>query len=476
MRPTYSRLADGGAGLPVVANLFLGGIHGRVGCRPIRRIEMSSIPTAEPAIEAVVAAARTRTPSSARAERSRRITVLMPDLNGGGVQKMTLALAAALSDHGHEVDIVVCQPSGVLEPMVPPQLRVRHLASGSMLRGRLLALKADPGALPHLLLPVLLARKPARTLVCLEALAAYLRERRPDALLAATPHQNLQAIWAKHLARVSTRVLVSERTAPSQVLPLSPLWRRRFLPPLMLRAYQQADVIVSVSQRLGDDLAEVTGIPRERITAIYNPVVGPEIEVLAAEPVDHPWFAPGEPPVILGMGRLSEQKDFPTLIRAFARVRARRRIRLVIFGAARDPEKTEQRRGEIKALARQLKVGEDVDAPGFTPNPFAYMALAALFVLSSRYEGLPGVLIQALASGCPVVSTDCPSGPMEILDNGRWGPLVPVGDDAAIAAAIEQVLDDPLPAAALKARAREFSVDRAVQRYLEVLFGGADRT
>jgi glycosyltransferase involved in cell wall biosynthesis len=437
---------------------------------------MSINPSAAAAVEAVVPAARIGAPASARAERFRRIAVLMPDLNGGGVQKMTLALAAALSDHGHEVDLVVYQPSGVLEPMVPPQLTVRHLTPGSMLRGRLLPLKADPGALPYLLLPVLLTRKPAPTLVYLDALAAYLRERRPDALLAAAPHQNLEAIWARRLAGVPTRVLISERTAPSQVLPLSPRWRRRFLPPLMLRAYPQADVIVSVSQRLGDDLAEVTGIPRERITAIYNPVVGPEIETLAAEPVDHPWFVPGEPPVILGMGRLSEQKDFPTLVRAFARVRARRRVRLVIFGAARDSAKTEHRRGEIKALARQLGVGEDVDAPGFTPNPFAYMARAALFVLSSRYEGLPGVLIQALASGCPVVSTDCPSGPMEILDNGRWGPLVPVGDDAAIAAAIEQVLDDPLPAAALKARAQEYSVDRAVQRYLEVLFGRADGT
>jgi glycosyltransferase involved in cell wall biosynthesis len=437
---------------------------------------MSSISTAAATVEGAIPALRARGPSTMRAGHGRRIAVLMPDLHGGGVQKMTLALAAALSDHGHEVDIVVYEAAGELEPMVLPQLTVRHLTPGSLRRGRLLALKADPGAFPCLVLPVLLARKPARTLVYLEALAAYLRERRPDALLAAAPHQNLEAIWAKRLAGVPTRVLISERTVPSQVLPMSPMWRSRFLPPLMLRAYQQADVIVSVSRRLGDDLAEVTGIPRDRITTIYNPVVGPEIDALAAEPVQHPWFAPGEPPVILGMGRLSAQKDFPTLIRAFARVRARRRVRLVIFGAAKDPAKTEQRRGEIKALAQQLGVGEDVDAPGFTPNPFAYMARAALFVLSSRYEGLPGVLIQALASGCPVVSTDCPSGPMEILDDGRWGPLVPVGDDAAIAAAIEQVLDDPLPAEALKARAQEFSVDRAVQRYLKVLFGRADQT
>lgn len=415
--------------------------------------------------------ARAREEALTARRTGRRIAVLMPDLGGGGVQKMTLSLAAALSARGHEVDIVVYEPEGELGSMVPAGLTVRHLEPTSRIVGRLLALLADPGAWLQLLRPVLLARKPAPTLVYLKALADYLRARRPDALLAAAPHQNLEAIWARRVAGVSTRVLISERTVPSQVLLTSPMWRNRFLPPLMRRAYQQADVIVSVSQALGDDLAAVTGIPRPRITAIYNPVVGPEIEELAAQPISHPWFAPGQPPVILGVGRLSEQKDFPTLIRAFAAVRAERHVRLVIFGAAKDQAKTEQRRGEIKALAEELGVGADVDAPGFTANPFAYMARAGLFVLSSRYEGLPGVLIQAMATGCPVVSTDCPSGPMEILEAGRWGPLVPVGDVQAIAAAIRHVLDTPPPRALLKQRAREFSVERAVQRYSEVLFG-----
>lgn len=405
-----------------------------------------------------------------RTRTRRRIAVLMPDLGGGGVQKMTLSLAAALSERGHELEIVVYQLAGELEAMVPPQLKVRHLSPTSRLEGRALALAADPRAWPRLLRPVLLARKPAPTLVYLKALAGYLREERPDALLAAAPHQNLEAVWARRLAGVPTKVLISERTVPSQILPTSPMWRNRFLPPLMRRAYQQADVIVSVSEALGDDLAAVTGIPRGRITAIYNPVVGPELEALAAEPVDHPWFQPGQPPVILGMGRLSEQKDFPTLIRAFAAVRAERPARLVIFGAAKDPAKTEHRRVELAALAGRLGVAADFAAPGFAANPFAYMARAGLFVLSSRYEGLPGVLIQAMATGCPVVSTDCPSGPMEILEGGRWGPLVPVGDAAAIAGAMITVLDDPPPRAALTERANDFSVTRAVQRYIDVLF------
>ena len=429
----------------------------------------AAAPAARAAVAVAAAAADGGLARRAAAAR-RRIAVLMPDLGGGGVQKMTLSLAAALRARGHEVEIVVYEAEGELEPLLPPGLAVRRLRPGWRLAGRLLALAADPGALPRLLLPVLLARKPAPTLAYLRSLAAYLRERRPDALLAAAPHQNLEAVWARRLAGTATRVLISERTVPSRILPGSPMWRNRHLPALMRRSYQQADVIVSVSEALGDDLAAVTGIPRRRIAAIYNPVVGPELEALAREPVDHPWFRPGQPPVVLGVGRLSDQKDFPTLIRAFARVRAERPARLVILGAAKDAAKTEVRRGELLALADELGVAADVDAPGFAANPFAYMARAGVFVLSSRYEGLPGVLIQAMATGCPVVSTDCPSGPMEILQGGRWGPLVPVGDAEAVAAATLRVLDDPPPAEALRGRAREFSVGRAVDRYLEVLF------
>ena len=141
----------------------------------------------------------------------------------------------------------------------------------------------------------------------------------------------------------------------------------------------------------------------------------------------HPWLEAGQPPVILAVGRLSTQKDYPSLIRAFAMVRAKRQARLVILGAGRDQHKTEQRQEEIASLARELGVGDDVDAAGFAANPFAYMSRSAVLALSSLYEGLPAVLIQAMACGCPVVSTDCPTGPREILEDGRYGPLVPVG-------------------------------------------------
>ena len=402
---------------------------------------------------------------------SHHLAMLMADLNVGGVQKMTLTLARAFAERGHRVDILIFRQGGELTEQLPPGCEVIRLRPAPMLVARAYALKADPAALGLLARPVLLAKKVSHTLPYLPDLARYLRRAGPDALVSATPHLNLEAIWARRLAGVPTRVLVSERSAPSQKLPVSRNWRHRYLPPLMRRTYGMADVVVAVSDRLADDLAAVTGLPRELITTIYNPVVGRDLSQQALAPVEHPWFAPGQPPVLLGCGRLTEQKDFPTLIRAFARVRAAGSARLVILGGAKDPDKCAERRARLMALARQLGVADHVDLPGYVRNPYPFMARAGVFVLSSRFEGLPGALIQALACGCPVVSTDCPTGPEEILEGGRFGPLVPMGDDVRMADAIQAILARPPPPAVLKSRALSFAEDLAVRRYLEVLFG-----
>jgi glycosyltransferase involved in cell wall biosynthesis len=218
---------------------------------------------------------------------------------------------------------------------------------------------------------------------------------------------------------------------------------------------------------VADDLAICSGIPRDRITTVYNPIVGPDIAMLAQETVPESFFDPGMPPVILAVGRLDPQKDYPTLLRAFARLRERREARLVIIGGTHRLRTAY--RQEIVDLAAELGVGDDLVLAGYRDNPFAYMARARVFVLSSTHEGLPGVLIQALACGCPSVSTDCPSGPREILDGGRYGALVPVGDDAALAVAIGETLDNPVKSSVLKARADAFSVDHAVDSYLRLL-------
>jgi glycosyltransferase involved in cell wall biosynthesis len=401
----------------------------------------------------------------------RHIAFLVSDLNGGGVQKTTLTLAGALAQGGHRVDLIVLRPGGALTDQLPAGVNVVGLKASSCWFARLQALAADPGAIWAMLRPVLLAKKISATLVFLPPLVRYLRAARPQALVSATPHLNIEALWARRLAGTATRVLISERSAPSQKLPKSKNWRHRHLPALMRRTYPQADVIVAVSNALAEDLAQVTGLPRQLIRTIYNPIVGPELLRNAEAELDHPWLRRGEPPLILGVGRLTDQKDFPTLLRAFARVRAKRPARLVILGGAKDEDKCVERQAALREVAAGLGVAEDVDLPGFAKNPFAFMARAKVFVLSSRFEGLPGALIQALACGCQVVSTDCPTGPAEILENGRYGALVSMGDDMAMAQAIEDALEAPLSVELLRQRASEFSEDRAVDTYLDALFG-----
>ena len=195
---------------------------------------------------------------------------------------------------------------------------------------------------------------------------------------------------------------------------------------------------------------------------LNNPVVTPDLLEQAAAPLDHPWFGPDQPPVILGVGRLHPQKDYPTLLRAFAKLRAQRQARLVIIGEGGE-------RPALESLAAELGVDGDVDLPGFTRNPYRFMGRAAIVALSSRWEGSPNILVEAMACGTPVVATDCPSGPAETLENGRYGRLVPMGDPAALADALGRTLDAPPPVDDLIARSRDFEMAAASLAYLRVL-------
>jgi glycosyltransferase involved in cell wall biosynthesis len=198
-----------------------------------------------------------------------------------------------------------------------------------------------------------------------------------------------------------------------------------------------------------------------RLVTIYNPVVDTQLMVQSEGQALHPWLVAGGVPVVLAAGRLIAQKDFGTLIAAFARLRQERSVRLIIIGEGEE-------RAALLVLARQLGVAQDVDLPGFMANPMAAMRAAQVFVLSSRFEGLPGVLIQAMACGTPVVSTDCPSGPREILQDGHWGRLVPVGDVTRMAEAIKATLEHLNPPD-VRFRAEAFSTDQAVRAYADVL-------
>jgi glycosyltransferase involved in cell wall biosynthesis len=213
-----------------------------------------------------------------------------------------------------------------------------------------------------------------------------------------------------------------------------------------------------------EDMAQVTGIPRERITVIFNPsVVGTEVAEKARAPLDHPWFELGQPPVLVAVGRLQEQKDYPTMIRAFAQVRQARPVRLLILGEGKE-------RPVLEAQIEELGLQEDVSLPGFVTNPYAYLARASLFVLSSRWEGLPTVLIEALCCSTPVVSTDCPSGPREILQGGKYGRLVPVGDAEALARAITAALDEQRTSPPPESW-QPYDLNNIVDQYVNLLIG-----
>ena len=391
------------------------------------------------------------------------IALFIPSLAAGGVARVMLHLATAFANYGYRVDLVLCQVTGPYVHQLPAAVNVVALKPSPSWLGRACVLAADPMGLGSVLLPILLPRKPPRTARYVPDLVRYLQRQQPAVLLSAKPPANLAALWARRLAQVTTRIVISERTHLSQELqgPHQRKWRWRFIVPLLQRVYPWADAIVSVSNGVADDLAVQARIPRERITTIYNPTASIEKTddpTLAA----HAWFSPTAPPVILGMGRLVAQKDFSTLLRAFAQVQAKRPVRLIILGEG-------TQRAELEALVTRLGISGHVWLPGFVDNPYAYLSQAALFALSSAWEGLPNALIEALACGCPVVSTDCPSGPTEILDGGVYGPLVPVGDAAALAQAILGVLAAPPDPDRLRTRAAAFSLHQAADRYLQVL-------
>jgi glycosyltransferase involved in cell wall biosynthesis len=391
---------------------------------------------------------------------------VLPDLRGGGVQHIVLTLAAAMLARGLRVDLVVYDAEGHLAQLVPPDVRLVPLRRAGGLAGRLAALKADPGGLPVLVRPLAALRKRAwKTVPYLPALAAYLAEARPASVFAASPYINIEAVLAQRLAGVPTRLILSERTHFSTGKAKKE-WRKRILGPLMARTYAEADAIVAVSQGVADDLARSLQLPAEAITVLHNPTLAKGFALKAGEPVDHPWFT-GDAEVLINVGRLAPQKDHETLLRAFALVRAGRPgLRLAVVGGG-----SENALARLQALAGELGVAQAVAFLGYQPNPLRYVARAQLFVLSSRFEGFPNVLLEALACGTPVVSTDCPSGPREILDEGAYGELVPVGDPAAMAAAIGRTLEAPLPSSTLKARAAVFDYDAAVERYAQVLLG-----
>jgi glycosyltransferase involved in cell wall biosynthesis len=361
---------------------------------------------------------------------NRRIAIFIPTFGDGGVEHMLVNLARGFADYGLTVDFLVKNRHLPYLPTLGEDVNLVELHT------------AKPQAL-------------------LTGLLAYLRQARPAVLMSAKGRDDRLTVQTKQRLEHPPRIFlragtnITGRLSGRQRNPLVRWLAQRAL----RRLYAQADGVICVSRGVADDLARICRLPRERMHVLRNPVVLPELTALAQAPLDHPWLAPGQPPVILGAGGLRRQKNFALLIRAFVRVRARRPCRLVILGEGRQ-------RDRLAALAGELGVGDAVALPGFIDNPYAFMARAALFVLSSYWEGSPNVLAEALAVGTPVVATDCPSGPREILQDGRYGTLVPVDDEAALSDAILKSLETRPDPAQLRAAVREYTLASSSAAYL----------
>jgi glycosyltransferase involved in cell wall biosynthesis len=364
----------------------------------------------------------------------KRIAIFVPTLQFGGAERVALNLASGFLQRGYSVDILVASDLGAFGDLIPAGARLLPLGN----KGRILQ------ALPHLV--------------------NYLRRESPWCVVPVMDHTNVVTVWARWLARTRTIVLATTHCLPSVEARHGSRVREKLVPYAMRSFLRFADGIVAVSAGVADDLAQTAKIARERITVIHNPVLTPEFYRKLAEPVSHFWPGDEERPVIISVGRLVASKNFPALIRAFAEVRKDVPSLLLILGEG-------EQRPALERLIAELNLGHDVALPGYTPNPYAHLVRAKLFVLSSAYEAFGNVLVEALAAGTPVVATDCP-GPREILQNGRFGELVAVGDTEALARAMVKVLrvGGPIPPSDYL---EQFQLESVVDAYIRAMEAAA---
>lgn len=363
-----------------------------------------------------------RTPTS--------IALFSPSFSAGGVQRVTLNLANELALRGYPVTLVVVSGYGPLRAGLMQAVKVQDLGV-------------------------------KRSILGLGKLVRYLRTAKPDVFISGQTHLNVLSIVARRFAGSFSRLFIVEHNHMSSVIKDANNWIDRIRPLWAKLFYPHADRILAVSQAVADDLARQSGIQRDTIGVVDNAILDPSFLKMKHASVEHPWFNNRELPVVVGMGRLTPQKDFKTLIRAIHRVNQVRPVHLAIFGEG-------EQREELEALASSLDLKAKVWLPGYVDNPFSFISHADLFVLSSAWEGLPSALVEAMACGTSVLSTDCPAGPREILGSGDHGRLVPVGDDEAMADRILHFLEQPQDPRALVQQAQRFVSTQAVHSYLKL--------
>lgn len=361
-----------------------------------------------------------------------RIAIFLATSGQSGVDRAAKNLIPELARRGYEVDLLKVRRHGPELPEIPAGVRVVDLGH-------------------------------AHVFACVFAVARYLRRERPAVLLTDKNRVNQTGLLARWLAGAyRTRLIFWIGTPPSRELAQRSRLTQQGRKMMTRLLYPLAERYLADSDGVAEDFSAYANIPRERVTVVPRPVVPRALFESPPPRPDHPWFAQGQPPVILGVGELSPGKDFATLLRAFARLRGEQHCRLVLIGKGRLRE----------ALLRQaagLGVAEDVELTGFRTDVYAFMAHAAVLALTSLREGLSFVLIEAMACGTPVASTDCPTGPRAVLDHGRYGPLVPMGDDAALAECLRQLLRAPPTAQHLREGALRYAIPHAAESLLKVL-------
>jgi len=360
-----------------------------------------------------------------------KIAFFLPALDGGGAERVFVTLANSLVNHGYQVDFVLASTRGAFLSALDPKIKRFDLGKKNVISSFF-------------------------------GLGRYLRAQRPAVIISALSNANAAAIAANRLFFPSCKTIITQHLNWSQVLTNNPTRKERVVYQLSKYLYPLATRIVAVSTGIADEIRRMKNVDPQKTLCIYNPVVTPEMLELSQQPPTHPWLSQKSELVLLGVGRLVEQKDFETLIRGFYQVQMQIACKLIILGEGPERQKLEN-------LISALGLTEKISLPGFLPNPYACMSHANLFVLSSRFEGLPTVMIEALACGTPVVATDCVSGPAEILEGGTYGPLVPIGDIQALAQGILNCLRNPPHPEMLKKRAQLYSVENATQAYANLI-------
>jgi glycosyltransferase involved in cell wall biosynthesis len=367
-----------------------------------------------------------------------KVALFVPSLDSGGAQKVFVHLGESLAKQGFDVDLLVVRPEGKFAKDVSSDVN----------------------------LVVLDARRVATSV---PRIWRYLNETEPAVLLSGLEVANIAAILAARFAKAGTAIVPTVHQNLFKSSQESSRFRDRYLPFVSTRFYGSADVVVAVSNGVRGELIERWGLSQDKIKVMYNPVFPERVIWEEAGTIDEQWFDGQDLPVVLGIGRLTGQKRFSDLIDAFARVYERRPCKLIILGEG-ELRETLQDRIDQYGLTKHAKL------PGFVSNPLDYMRKAGVFVLSSGWEALPTVLIEALAAGCPIVSTDCDHGAREILDNGAYGQLVPVGAVEDLADAIYGQLGSSFSAALQKERAELFTFERVGRAYAELVCSLADRS